>query len=321
MPLNDLLEIQEGKETTRGTAVTPTVKRMDIETLDITPVVESVAHKSQRASLAPAYETDLAKVECEVSQEGEMTVEDAAYELDALFSEAAPSGSGPYTRTYSAPLGTESTPRIKTIVKGQGANTYKAAGLLMDEFTLSFAANEPLKYSAHYMGHGASGGSLAALADRSVTYFMAQHVQLYIDAWGGTIGSTLFNDTWFSGELTVKTNRKNHFGIGSLNPKGGRERAWETSLKLTLEFAAASKTYFDDIIAASAVFEKQIRIKATRGTGVLQFDFAGFTPKASEWAKDEDGIVTVELEFEGKYNAGLANYLKAQSVNSVAVLA
>src|SRR5829696_7950272 len=105
--LTDLLEIQEGKEVTRGSAVTPTVKRMGIETFDITPIVESVAHKSQRASLAPAFEVDLAKVECEVSEEGDMCLEDAPYILDALFSEATPSGVGPYTRAYVAPLGTE----------------------------------------------------------------------------------------------------------------------------------------------------------------------------------------------------------------------
>jgi hypothetical protein len=315
--INDLLQIQEGKETTRGTPVTPTVKRMGIETFEITPIVESIAHKSQRASLAPAYEADLAKVECEVQEEGDLSAEEAPYLLDALFSVATPSGTGPYTRDYSAPLGSESSPRIKTVVKGQGSNTYKASGLLMDEFTLTFAKNEALKYSAHYVGHSASGGTLEALSDRAVNYFMAQHIALYIDAWGGTIGSTQFTDAWFSGELNVNTNRQNHFGIGALTPKGAAERAWEATLSLTLEFATASKAYFDDIIAASSVLQKQIRIKATRGTNILQFDFAGFTPEAPVAFTDEDGIVTVELEFSGQYHSTLANFLKAQSVNGV----
>src|SRR6476646_2547135 len=184
--ITDLLEIQEAKEVTRGTPVTPTVKRMGVEKFDITPIVDSISHKSQRGSLAPSFDTDLTKVECEVDEEGDLSLEESPYLLDGLFSIAAPSGAGPYTRNYLSPLGTETTPRIKTMVKGNGTNVYQASGLLMDEMTVSFAKNEAMKYTAHYLGYGASGGTLAALSDRTVNFIMAQHCSLYIDAFGGT---------------------------------------------------------------------------------------------------------------------------------------
>ena len=316
----ELIQVQAGKQTVRATAVTPTVKRMGVTSFDLTPMVESIGHPSQRGSLAPAYDEDLQKVECEANEEGEVTFEDVDYLLDSMMDIATPSGSGPYTKAYAAPLSADPTPRIQTLVTGHGSNVYKGTGMVMDELTFSFAKNEPMKYSCHYFGTGISTATLAALNDRTLNYVMGQHVALYIDAFGGTIGSTAFTDAFFSGELNLKANRENYFSLGQLGPKGYTNPKWEATLKLTLEFAAASKAYFDAIIGASAVLKKLIRVKATKGTNELQFDFAGFTPSAPEAFTDEDGIVTVELEFSGLYESTFANYFKAKTINGVETL-
>lgn len=317
----DQLQYQVATETVRGTPVTPTVKLMGIKELTITPIVTSEGHQDQRGSFAPAHEADLVKQEVEVDIEGALLFEDLPYWLDSLLGQATPSGAGPYVRAYTAPLETPPTPRILTAAKGNGSNVYGANGVVLDELTLTFEKNAEATFSAHGIGTAAATDTLAALSDRTVNHIMGHHLALYIDAFGGTIGTTAFADIYNSLELNIKTNRANAFSLGSLGPKKYREAKYEGTLKASLEFDTASKAYLDAILGASSVLSKLIRVKATKSAAIVQLDFAGFTPESPELFSDDDGVVTLETEFSGLYEAGLANWFAASITNGVAVLA
>ena len=69
------------------------------------------------------------------------------------------------------------------------------------------------------------------------------------------------------------------------------------------------------------MYQRQIRIKSTSGTSIIQFDFAGSSEESPAYGEDRDGVLTFDVELAGTYNSTLGNYFKAQVVNSVSAMA
>jgi len=321
--LPDLIQAQIGKETTWGTAVTETAKLMGIDELVIRPINEAEQFPDRRASLAPAYLSALTKIGMEGQMGGVLLYEDLPYWLDNLCGEATPTGSDPYTYTYAAPLtAVPSSPRILTLTGGDSSDIYTAAGVLLNGLTISGESNKPLRWSAPLIGEDVATGALESLSDRSVNVVMADHVALYIDAWGGTIGSTAITSNFFKFTLNINPNRAVVYGMGSKTPGEWREARWTGDLAMTLEFDATTQAFFDAIIGGSSVFQKQVRIKASSGASLdVQLDFAGTALTAPEIFTDENGIVTLEFNLHGEYNSTLTQWFEAQVINGVASLA
>lgn len=323
MIITDALQVQIAKETTWGTAVSPmTAKLMDVTDFTLKPIVESTRHKTRRGSFAPAYKSNITKIAAEGSFESLASFEDLPYWIESVFGIATPSGSGTYTRDYAAPLTSAPTsPRIFSVVYGTGSDIYRGIGIQVAKLTISGERNAPLMVKGDLIGKEVdSSGALAALSDRTTEAILFPSTALYIDASGGTIGTTAIADLWSSFELSIDTGRAvRHYN--SLKPSRIKEAVFDIELKLTLEFDSTSKAFVDAIVAGSTVFEKQVRIKATSGTKVAQFDFAGIAEAAPEIWTDDDGAGSVELTLKAQYNAALANYFKAQCVNAVATLA
>lgn len=319
----DLYKYQIGKETTWGTAVTPTAQLGLVEKLDIMPEVEAENIKDSRGTLAPAYQAALYGSNATAKASGIMPYEDLPYFLDNMCGEATPSGANPYVYAYSAPLGTLPTRRIWTIVKGMSAptsNIYGLAGGVLTELTLKTESKKPLTYDATFAGKSMASVSLAALSDRSLTPIMAHQASIYIDAVGGTIGSTAVTTLWFSWELNIKTNAAVNFGIGSQNAVGFREAKWEVKEKFKMEIDATTKAMLDSIIGTS-LLQKQIRTKFTTGaSAIAQFDTGVSFLKSPEFTTDTDGVSTLEFEATSIYNTALANHFKASVTNTVSTL-
>lgn len=319
--INDLLEYQIGKELTWGTAVVPTAKLMGIEEFQLVPVNEAVVHGEQRGALAPGYETNLTVISGRANGRGLLLYEDLPYWLDSLCGEATPSGVGPYTYAYAAPSATVPSPRILTLVKGDAGDVYGLEGGLVNQLVISGRTGEALKWSGDLIGENVLTDVLMALSDRTVNVAMADHVALYIDAWGGTMGATAITTAFFDFALTLNANRAVYHGLGALTPKGYREAKWAGQLSLKLELDATSKAFLDAIIGGSAVFQKQVRIKASSGASLdAEFDFAGTSIDAPEVFTDEDGVTSLEVVLDGTYNSALGNWFKAEVINGVATL-
>lgn len=74
---------------------------------------------------------------------------------------------------------------------------------------------------------------------------------------------------------------------------------------------------FDAIITGTSAVEKQLRVKATSGTVISQFDFAGPVDHKPDLVGDKDAYQMVSLNFMPTYNTALSNWLKAQTVNGL----
>ena len=185
---------------------------------------------------------------------------------------------------------------------------------------MKLETNKPWKFDASLVGKSVSIGTLAALSDRSQTPVHSNVTTLAIDAVGGTIGATAITTSWFSAELSVKSNVDVVSGIGSLNPVTFRDAAYDATLKMTLEVDATSAAYVSSILGTS-LLQNQIRIKGTTGANAIaQFDFAGSHSKAPKILSDKDGVVTFDFELTKVYNSALGNWLKTSVTNTVATL-
>jgi hypothetical protein len=331
--LKALTKVEIGSEVTWGTAVEPTQKLLGVTDITLVPKVVAARYPEMRGSLAPSYLAAVEEESAEGSMEMLVTYEHFVYLLENMCgTDASVTGAGPYTRDYAAPTTAAPTsPRVLTIVHGHSTNAYHMTGALVQKLTIKGDTGKPLTATADLIGKEVATGTFAdpALTDDTVNVAMGSHVLLYVDAWGGTIGSTAVATTAFEFELSIDTKRGLDFHLGALTPGAyheGAEDGWDGELKLMMEFNATSKAYLDAIIDSSnGVFQKQVRIKATTGSAgtlkTVQFDFAGMSEEAPEILTYRDGVATVELTLMGHYNPTLANWFKAQVLNGVAALA
>jgi hypothetical protein len=316
----DLMQVQIGKESTWGTSVAGSAKLQLVEECTITPELEGTTLPDVRGSLAPGYVQSLDKSSGSAKVSGVATYEDLPYWLNSLLGEVSPSGAGPYVYAPVAPLTSAPNRRIMTLIKGMTGGIYKLAGGIVTELTLSCEAGGQMKYEASLIGKNVASGTLAGLSDRTVNPILASHFGIYLDAWGGTMGaSAIAGVTWFSFELSIKSNAANTFGLGSINPAMYRDAKYEGTLKLALEYNSTTAGYLTSI-AGSSLWQKQIRLKATDSTRICQLDFAGGSLKAPEISTDTDGVATLEFELSGLYNSNLANWFKSSITNGVNAL-
>lgn len=329
--VRDLWQVQAGQEVTRGTGVDPTAKLAGVTGFTVMPTEESVIHEEMRGTLAPGYNATQVKQAAEAALEMGLTYQHVLYVLQALFDEVAtPDGSDPYTWDYAAPVtsGAGVSPQPFTLVHGDGNGGdfgYGIFGALVSDLTIAGESGGAATLSATLLGTNADEDALADLSDpSSIEFVMGHHFAVYMDDWGGTIGSTELEDVAFSFELKVTPNRANKFHLGSLTPTGWRDTKWSGSLRLMLELtngaSPATEAMLADILDSSPL-KKQVRLLASgSGSNAFQIDFAGAAIAAPELFGDQDGVQSLDLELSGLYNADLGNWLLIEVVNALASL-
>lgn len=327
MSVTSLFNIQVGKETTWGTPVTQTAKLMGVKSLTPTPMVNTKLFKHLRGSLQPAFEAMLVGGAGAATLEETGLYEDILFGFESLLHTDAPSGTGPYTYNYLAPTTAQPTRRFETLCMGQGSDIYSLAGALTQAMTLKATAGETdteMTVTRELIGMKWGEDTLDSLSDRTVNPIMASHFACYMDAWGGTMGTTALTATVKGFELTLMAPAIYKRYLGNLFPGGLEYPEWkpeENKLKLSLEFNASVNSIVDSILGASAVVQRQIRLKASdTASRDLQLDFAGTIVGAPQIFRDEDGLVMVDLEFEGTYHSTFANFFKAQVINGLSAV-
>lgn len=322
MTVLDLMPVEVGQETTWGDASTPTAKVMGLRDFTFRPKTEAIKSEDRRGSLAPAHTSEIAKVSAEGGFEQDLLYEDIHYWLESICGEATPSGAGPFTYAGSAPgSSAPASPRLMNFVQGEGSDVWGMAGSIVDELTIAISSNEMGSVSGSLLGKQVNEEALVGLADRAINTIMGDHVSIYIDAWGGTIGTTQIPNTAFAVELTLRANRMLKHHLGALTADGHAMHKWEGTLSLVLELNATTNPFLDTIAGGSSLFQKQVRIACASGGGeTLDLDFAGYTEDGPEFPTEEDGIVTVELELAGKYNSALGNWFAYSGDNDLSAL-
>lgn len=313
-------QTQLGTESTWGTSATATGKLGLISDCSIEPNVDVETLSDIRGSLAPGYVAVLNSHKGAASLAGACSYEDLPYILDSLLMTATPGAATTYIRDYTGQLTAAPTRTKYTLYKGQSGKVQKLLGAIFTEFNLKIASNKTWTYTAKLLGKSVADGSLAALSDRTQTPIHANQMSLYLDAVGGTIGSTAITTIWFEAELSIKNGVGLVPKISSLTPATYVDGTAEATLKFKADVDSDTAGYLTSILGTS-VLQKQIRLKATTGASqIAQFDFAGTFDKSPKVNTDQDGVSTLEFEMSSIYNAALGNWMKASVTNSISAM-
>ena len=313
-------QVQLGQEVTWGTSVAGSTRLGLISDVSIEPEVETETLKDIRGSLAPGFVSVLNSHSGAASIAGVASYDDIPYMMDSLLMTATPGASTTYTRDYTGQLTAAPTRTKYTVYKGSSDKVQKMTGGVVNEFGLKITNNKPWEYTSKLIGKAVLDGSLASLSDRSQTPIHANQTTIYIDAVGGTIGSTAISTIVFSLELSIKNGAGLVSKVGALNPATYVDGMAEATLKFKADVDTDTAGYLTSILG-TAVLQKLIRIKATTGaTQIAQFDFAGTFKGSPKLNSDQDGVATLDFEMDAIYNASLGNWMKSSITNSIATM-
>jgi len=322
-------------ESTWGTGVTATAKLMTVtESPTVNPGRTSTKLKSIRGSLAAsAYVSAVvSEVPPNFTFKHWLSYQDTPYLLEPLTGTISPTGANPYVRAGNAPLTAIATPRKQTIYVSNLDSTdgyfYKYLGAIGKKITITAKTGEAVMADVEYIAKqvaaaDATTAATGSLNDRSVDPIMADHLLLYMDAIGGTIGTTAISPPGYELSMTIDSNRTLDKQMGSVFASNWIEgQDWSGNLTLKLIWSASSKAYVDAMFGSTTVFQKLFRLKFTTGSSAIQqFDFGGEqlqTPAINEGANE---TVVVTLNLDKTYSSTLGNWFKHSNTNAVSTLA
>ena len=320
--------LQSAWQTAFGTPKTPaTVKLQNVSSFRLRPEFQTRALEQLRGTLAPTHQTTLdnyaGSATFEVSDE---TFEDVNYWLEALFGTASPTGAGPYVRAYAAPTTAAVTPHFMTLQYGQTDEVWQLQDASVASLTLSGADNTGVQVGGSIIGGKVTAGSLASLSDRTgVTRMSGCMASVAIETWTGSTFTPLASSA-FSWEISINSNREYRGYLGDCTPTAYHDQKWNGQLRLSLELNDSTDDHLIAMLgASSAILEKQVRIKYSKGSGAslrsMTITFAGHSMQAPELFPDRNGVLTYDLVLDGVYNPTLANWLKIETSSETAVLA
>jgi len=323
-----LTHVEHAWETVFGQAVaTPTVRLALVKASpEFTPVNDVTLLDEERGA-GGRYTAVQEGIEAAAKIPMFASYEHVHYPLEWCFGTVSPSGTtAPYTRDYAGFLATQLTPRGGTLQFGNGVGVYEMISAAADKLTFTQAKRAgPLEVEASLKGHSIVSGAFKAgpvLADVAVSPILGAHATVYLDAAGGTMGSTALAATVGSFSLEIDPGLNWADYVGSLYHGGVYQSNWKVSLKLSCEFNAGMKTYADAWVAAT--WQKLVRIRYTTGAAaalkLFQVDFAGTMLTAPKLFSDQNDRLMLDVELEDTYDAVFAHYLKIQTRCATATL-
>lgn len=244
MAIKALRKLQVGLESTKGTAVAASARmRM---TGSLKDNRELVFPDEDIGSVPGNIRSYVAKYLAELSMEGEATFEQLPVILSAAVEDdvsGAQDGSGPYVYDYVGPTTAVNGFKTYTIEYGDDQQEEESAYCFVDNFELSGAAGEAVKVTSKWFGRTAEPSTFTDLSASlpSVEEILVSMGKLYIDAGGGTIGTTQKTNTLLGFSLKWKTGLQPVWtGDGALYYSFGKMVRPEVELSLTFEHDATS---------------------------------------------------------------------------------
>jgi hypothetical protein len=329
MPASVLRLIQLGDENTWGTDTAATVRIMGVTDASFSQADE-IESTGDLGNPMPSVAAVLKKTSGEGSITQRCSYQDIVYWLQGAFGvvSASAAASTTYAWKYAAPAATAAvTPEFYTIEYGEPTGAaYQLEGALVSEVRLSGSVDDGMwQAEVSFIGETIAAEAMTTgLSNRTVDVCRFADTDLYIDAWGGTLGSTPVAASLISAELRFSPGRHLKHFAGSVTPVTYGDSRWEGEMTLVLEFNSTVKAYVDALLAP-AVVQKQIRLKTEQGTGTtirtMQVDFAGTLVDGVKLFEDRDGNITISLKFNGTYHTTMATWLKFYVKNELGTMA
>lgn len=321
-PLN---KIQWGRETTAGTAVAATkIFRGNFAMLEDQTDRKTVSENVGTLVVPERRYVSKIAARLAIPTTG-LTFEQFPDFLEASVGTVTPSGAGPYVRAYSVPI-TSSVNTIKTYTIEAG-NTQVSGDVqemqysYVDEWEVSGKAGENWMVSATWMGRQLTTTTFTgSLALATMTDAIFSNTKLYIDAGGGTIGTTQLTGVLMGSRIRYRS--------GLIQVPGGDGVQYfraikpgkpEVDFSITVELEDGS-TVATERSAWSSDTSRLIRLLIDHGaTRKIQFDLAGRYDKVGNYENSEGNTV---VTFDGHCSVDTAAslFFATTVTNSVATL-
>lgn len=323
MAVYKLRKIQLGKETTWGTAVTPTVELRGLNDAEgeLNPAVET----KEEVGRFTASIIKQRIPEATLSFEMDVSYQHVLYPLVMAFGEPTPSGSGPYTWTFNAPYSSPSSPKSFTARYGMPtAEVYTIPGLIANKIVITGRANEDVTLQFDGLARTmATATGFETLTEEDVEYIAIGDGKFYLDAWNGTMKTTAVNGTLIEFELSIDLARHTKcFISANTQPEAFGEDAWEIGLRMVYEWNSYSKALFDSLL--TSLVQRQICVSFGKGTGaserLFEIQMPAILTDTVTLFSDRDGNATVEMNWKALYHATLGTQLKIVVKNNKSTL-
>jgi hypothetical protein len=234
-------------------------------------------------------------------------------------------------KVYAYPFPTTSVNSIKTYTLEGGDNQQEeeVEYAFVEAFKLSGKPGEAVMMSADWRGRQVTASTkTGALAVPTVEEILFSKGKLYIDAVGGTLGTTQKSNTFLGMDLSVKTGWIPVFTAdGNLYFSFHKSTMPEVTLDITFEHdgtATAEKANWRNQTARQIRLDFDGSAVTTPGTDFstkkLRIDLAGKWEKF-EKLDENDGNDIVKGTFRVRYNATAALFAEIKVVNELASLA
>lgn len=310
MPAFAQRRVHSGKETTFGTAVPATAILMGVES--ITPKFDS-SLRSQRkyldGTLNPANTLVQTGEGGGFSMTQAFSFEDCMCVLCSALVSTTPAAGPPKVWTFPFPYASAPTLQSRTFEFYDGTGTsYRADSSIVKSFTLGSQVGGAnlVTLASEWESIKLSKQTVTSLSTlRTPTLLPTGYGALYIDALGGTMGSTVKADTlidWslsFSGLAHMK-----RFQSGGLGPTTYAADGVPTiELDTRLEFNSTGVGAIDNYLATTG---KLIQIKSTVSSNYILTVEGAFHPVEATVLDDRDGNTVCSVKWRAFYDATYA---------------
>lgn len=258
----------------------------------------------------------------------ELTFEQVCHILEAGVKAATPTGANPYTRAYAYPTdNTVPTPKsytIETYNNLADADAMQMNGCLVEEFTFEGNAREAWKMSATWFGRRPSAATPTALSTLvTVEEALIPKTLLYIDASGGTVGTTQKSGVFMGAQVRVKTGLI-PLPVGDGNLYHATYKWTKPEITFTVTMELEEDTGVSMVATERTAFtNRAVRLFKLRctGSGSKEFTmtFAGVYDSVGDYT-NADGNTTVQLSGHAVYSSADTLFWTATVVNTVSSL-
>lgn len=331
MGIKGLRKIQLGLESTSGTPVAATALWRGLGTIE--DKIEPLFVEEDVGIIGGTDRTAIPQLLAEIEMEAvPATFEQLPYLGSAGIKNIVAGGAdGAGTGkiyTYTAPTTAKNTIKTYTIEGGDDQQAEEMEYAFVEEMNLVGKAGEVLTMQALWKGRQVSLGSFTgAISVPIVEEILFSKGKLYIDAVGGTVGSTIQSQTLLGMDMKIVTGWMPVFSAdGALYFSHHEMGVPEITCSLTFEhdaigvarkadWRAETPRLFRLIFEGSAV--------ATPGTTytykTLILDFAAKVEKVDK-LDEVDGNDILNVQLRSKYNATSASFFEMLIVNELATL-
>lgn len=333
MGATDLVYLQSKKEASWATDAAATARWMSADKFNFKPMPVWKMARYQRGDLAPAHQVYKTSEHGEGTIEGDVTFE----EIIQLWGSAVKGGVSPATvdtsaKTWTYPAPLTASPALDTRIFEvyDGGQCYQALGMVCKSFGLSGQAGSEamVRYTSQWIGKKVEAASVTgALGNRTVEAIPANMMALYIDALGGTMGSTIKADTLINWNVNYETGAHlKQFQSGAVLPSSIGFAKPAVSFQITAEFNSVGIAEMTAFLAGTGRLIRLEGLGSLAGAATkyrtFRVDLAVQHLTVDDLYGDRDGNTTVTLSGGVRYDtASFANYASFEATNILSAYA